>query len=172
MNNTMIKKYFLLASLSILLLSFNACKEQVKEPENYTEIPWLSMGDVEKKINAKSKKVLVDVYTPWCGPCKLMDKRTFTDQSTIDLVSKNFYPVKFNAEGADPIDFKGKNYSNPRYDPAKANRRNYPHELSSFFQVRGYPSIVILDEQLNIIHKVSGYKTPAQLNEILQKFIS
>ncbi len=157
--------------LTVVLFSILSCKQTTSEPEVFTEIPWVSIDNVEGLINKKSKNVIVDVYTPWCGPCKLMDKRTFTDQSTIDLISKNFYPVKFNAEGPDPIMFKGKEYSNPKYDKSKGNRRNYPHQLSSFFQVRGYPSIVILDENLNIIHKVSGYKSPEQLNEILTEYI-
>jgi len=159
---------FSLLTLCILLIS---CKQTTSEPEAYTEIPWVSIDSVEGLMKKKSKNVIVDVYTPWCGPCKLMDKRTFSDQSTIDLISSNFYPVKFNAEGPDPITFKGKEYTNPKYDSAKGNRRNYPHQLSAFFQVRGYPSIVILDNELNIIHKVSGYKSPEQLNEILKGFI-
>jgi len=158
--------------LTLILFSFLSCKQKASEPEVFTEIPWLSIDAVEPLLKNKSKNVIVDVYTPWCGPCKLMDKRTFTDQSTIDLISKNFYPVKFNAEGPDPITFKGKNYTNPKYDSAKGNRRNYPHQLSAFFQVRGYPSIVILDKELNIIHKVSGYKSPEQLNEILKEYIT
>jgi len=158
--------------LSVFIFTILSCKQTASEPEAYTEIPWVKIDAVENLIQKKSKNVIVDVYTPWCGPCKLMDKRTFTDQSTIDLISKNFYPVKFNAEGPDPVTFKGKEYSNPNYDKSKGNRRNFPHQLSSFFEVRGYPSIVILDENLNIIHKVSGYKSPAQLNQILSEYIA
>jgi len=158
--------------LFTLFITIESCKQPASEPNVYTEIPWVSIDSVEDLIQKKSKNVIVDVYTPWCGPCKLMDKRTFTDQSTIDLISKNFYPVKFNAEGPNPVTFKGKEYSNPKYDSSKGNKRNYPHQLSSFFQVRGYPSIVILDENLNIIHKVSGYKSPEQLNQILSEYIT
>ena len=139
------------------------------EPDNYTEIPWVDISEVESLIKKNPKKVLVDVYTPWCGPCKMMDRNTFTDPNIINQVGKNFYAVKFNAEGPDDVTFMGKNYSNPNYDPARARTRNGRHQLSSFFNVGGYPCLVILDENMRIVDKILGYKTPTQLAPELGK---
>ena len=140
------------------------------EPENYEKIPWAKMGEVEALVKKKPKKILVDVYTPWCGPCKMMDRKTFPDAEITNLIAKNFHAVKFNAEGPDPITFQGKEYTNPRYQPNKRGR-NGVHQLSSFFAVRGYPSLVILDENMNIIDKIVGYKTPPQLKQALAKHL-
>lgn len=136
------------------------------------EMPWVDLGNVESMVAKSPKKVLVDVYTSWCGPCKMMDRNTFSNKDIVDIVDKSFYPVKFNAEGGDPIKFKGKTHKNPKYDPAKAKRRNSRHELASFFNVRGYPTLVVLNEKMEIVDKIVGYKTPQQLRVALQKHIS
>lgn len=139
------------------------------EPANYTEIPWVSMSDVESLVKKNPKKILVDVYTPWCGPCKMMDRNTFTNADIINQVGKNFYAVKFNAEGPENVNFMGKEYGNPSYNPARAKSRNSRHQLSSFFNVNGYPCLVILDENMRIVDKILGYKNPEQLAPELAK---
>ena len=153
-----------------LLGMFSACTNTPQEPESYDEIPWVSIGDVEKLVKKSPKKVLVDVYTPWCGPCKMMDRNTFTDATVINAIGKNFYPVKFNAEGPDQFDFMGKSYGNPGYNPSRATRRNSRHQLTPYFGARGYPCLVILDEDMKVVDRILGYKTPDQLLSALSKY--
>ena len=133
------------------------------------EMPWVKLDKVESMVKSSKKKVLVDVYTSWCGPCKMMDRMTFTDQSVVDAVSKSFYPVKYNAEGPEAFTFMGKEYGNPNFDPKKTRGRNARHELASYFAVRGYPTMVVMDENMKIIDKIVGYKKPAELLQALQK---
>jgi len=144
---------------------------QVKEvePENYTEISWQKMDNIEALAAKNPKKILVDVYTKWCGPCKMMDKNTFTDNMIIQQISKNFHAVKFDAESPDPIKFQGKDYANPGYTPGKSGR-NSVHQLSRFFQVPGYPSLVVMDENMKILGQIVGYKRPEQLSAELAQF--
>lgn len=141
------------------------------EPENYTEIAWKGMDNIEALAAKNPKKILVDVYTSWCGPCKMMDKNTFTDEMIIKQVSKNFHAVKFNAEGPDPIKFQGKEYANPNYKP-NVRGRNGRHQLSNFFQVPGYPTLVIMDENMKILGQIVGYKQPQQLSAELAKYFN
>ena len=138
--------------------------------DTYEAIPWVGMGDVETLVSEKPKKIIVDVYTPWCGPCKLMDKKTFTDAEIINQFGKNFYAVKFNAESEIAVNFKGKAYANPGYDPAKGkNRRNSPHELTKQLNVRAYPTLLVFDEKLEVLEQLRGYK-PA--NALIQRLLS
>ena len=157
--------------LLLLLISFVffSCDSQPQEPENYEAIPWVSIGDVEKLVKKNPKKILVDVYTPWCGPCKMMDRNTFTDPTVINSVGKNFYPVKFNAEGSEKVTFMGKDYANPGYNPAKSKSRNSKHQLSPYFGARGYPCMVILDENMKVVDRILGYKTPDQFLAAINK---
>lgn len=156
--------------LILTIIAGMACNNVPSEPENYTEIPWVSISEVESLVKQKSKKILVDVYTPWCGPCKMMDRNTFTDSQVINAIGKNFYPVKFNAEGPEQVKFLGKDYSNPNYNPARAKTRNSKHQLAPYFGVRGYPCLVILDENMQVEDKILGYKTPDQLLVAINKY--
>lgn len=135
------------------------------------EVPWVKIGKVESLVKKKPKKVVVDVYTSWCGPCKMLDRTTFRDPEVVKLMTDNFYSVKFNAEGPDPVTFRGKEYSNPRYNPAKKRGRNGQHTLTPTFGIRGYPSIIIMDENMKIIDKASGYLKPAQMKAFLSKHV-
>ena len=55
----------------------------------------------------------MDVYTTWCGPCKMMMKNTFTNPNVIDYINANYYAIKFDAESGKEITFKGNVYSIP-----------------------------------------------------------
>lgn len=154
----------------VLFVMISSCNNAPQEPESYDEVPWVSISDVEKLVKKNPKKVLVDVYTPWCGPCKMMDRNTFTDATVINAIGKNFYPVKFNAEGPDQVSFLGKTYENPGYQASRANRRNSRHQLTPYFGARGYPCLVILDENMQVVDRILGYKTPDQLLSALSKY--
>lgn len=152
------------AELAKSSVNQTAVATPVQIVENHTtgDLSWLGMGDVEAKVKSSKRKVIVDVYTDWCGPCKMMDARTFVDPAVQKVLNDKFYPVKFNAEGPNSITFQGKNWDNAGHDPNKKGR-NSQHQLASFFQVPGYPTLVVLDENFNILKKIVGFKTPEQL---------
>ncbi len=47
---------------------------------------------------------------------------------------------------------------------------NSSHELTQYFRVNAYPTMVFLDEADNLITQVKGYKTPQQLELYLKMF--
>lgn len=132
-------------------------------------INWMTLEEAVEAQKKNPRKIMMDVYTKWCGPCKMLDKNTFHDADVVAYVNANYYAVKFDAESPDPVTFKGKTYTNPTYNPG-ATGRNGVHELTRYFQVSAYPTIVFLDEQQEIIAPVKGYKTPGQLEMFLKFF--
>ena len=136
------------------------------------EINWVTLEEALELQKKKPKKIMIDMYTKWCGPCKMLDKNTFHNKDVADYVNENFYAVKFNAEGNDVVNYKGKEYTNPSYDPAKASRRNSAHQLSRHFKVTAYPTIVYLDEKAEVISPIKGYQKPAQIELYLKMFAS
>ena len=72
---------------------------------------WNSFDVGLEQAKASHKKVLVDVYTEWCGWCAKMDTEVYTDPGIKDYLSKNFVVIKMNAEGTGKIHYKGQEYS-------------------------------------------------------------
>ncbi len=134
-------------------------------------INWMSLEEAVAAQKKEPRKIMMDVYTNWCGPCKLLDKRTFANKDVAKYVNDNFYAVKFNAEGDKSLTYKDKEFTNPGYDPAKKNKRNSSHQFASYLQVRGYPSIVFFDENADLITPLTGFLTPQQLELYLKLFV-
>ena len=132
-------------------------------------INWMTIEEVEEAQKSEPREVMMDVYTKWCGPCKMMMANTFTNPNLIAYVNANYYAVKFDAEYPDPVTFKGKDYGNPTYDPNKRGR-NGVHELSRALGVNAYPTIVYFNENFDVITPISGYKQPRQLQVLLTFF--
>ncbi len=127
----------------------------------------ISLADAMKKAEQEDRKIFIDVYTSWCGPCKLMDQKTFTNKDVVNYVNKNYYAVKFNAEGTEEVMYKDFNYTNPNYDPNRKGR-NSQHFFAHALKITGYPSIVFFDEESNVIAPIMGYRTPEQLEIYLK----
>lgn len=134
------------------------------------KVNWMTIEEAVAAQKKEPRKILIDVYTTWCGPCKMMDSNTFTNQDVVSFINKNFYAVKFNAESGAEVEFKGTKYNNPDYDP-NARGRNGVHEFSRALRVSAYPTIVYLDESLEMIAPIKGYQSPQQI-ELYLKFFS
>ncbi len=81
------KKLFLLV-LFLGLGTYVQAQETVK---------WVTFEEALKLQKKKPKKIFMDVYTDWCGPCKMLDKQTFQNADVVKYLNENYYAVKFNA---------------------------------------------------------------------------
>jgi len=138
-------KYFL--SVACLLLILNSTEAQKK-------VNWLSWDDAVAAATDSPKKMYIDIYTDWCGYCKKMDRETFTDPKVIKYLNENFYPVKFDAEQKEIINFNGTEFKH------RPGGRGGVHELAAALlnNQLGYPAFVILDEEFSRILISPGYK--------------
>lgn len=128
------------------------------------KIQWLTMEQAAEKMKQEPRKIMVDVYTDWCGWCKKMDKHTFTNPEVAAIINKHYYAVKLDAEGTKPITLKGKTFNfKPEY---KA------HELAVALLngQMSFPTTVYLDEQMNMLTPVPGYLDAKSMSQVLKYF--
>lgn len=126
------------------------------------EIKWMTFDEAIAMQKKNPKPIFMDVYTDWCGPCKMLDKNTFQTKEFSEFINANYYAVKFNGEGNTVVNYKGKKYSNPGYDPNRTGR-NSMHEFTGFLKVEGYPSMYVLDKSGEIAKVIVGYYQTEQL---------
>ncbi len=125
---------------------------------------WISFEEAVALQAKAPKKILIDVYTDWCGWCKKMDKHTYTDESVIKNLSDNYYLVRLNAEQKEDIIYKDKTFK------FKSEYKANELAVSLLNGQMSYPSTVFLDENMNLLTVVPGYLTPKDLNPILKYF--
>ena len=159
-----LKKKKLKKFIVLILLVIGSASTQAQE------INWITFEEAVAAQKESPKKIIMDTYTAWCGWCKKMDKETFTNKDVVNYINENYYAVKFDAEGNDVINFKGNTYTNPGFDPSKVKGRNSSHQLSQYFGINSFPTIVYLDEEANLIGPIPGYKTPQQIELFLKLF--
>ena len=135
----------------------------------HSGINWISLEEAIEAQESEPRKIMMDVYTQWCGPCKMMMRNTFTNADVITYINTNYYAVKFDAESPAPVTYQDKTFQNPGWNP-NARGRNSTHQLSRALGVNAYPTLVYFDENANVIAPISGYKTPRQLELYLKFF--
>ena len=129
-------------------------------------INWLTIQQAYALTQKKPKKFVVDVYTDWCGWCKVMDRKTFSEPAIVDYVNANFYPVRFNAEQTADVTLGKQTF---KYISGGSHG---VHELAAALlkNQMGYPTTVFLDEKFNLIQPIAGYLEPRTFHQIITYF--
>jgi thioredoxin-related protein len=147
---------------------------QIELAAQTSSINWMTFEEAIEANKKEPRKILIDVYTVWCGPCRMMNSETFGNDSVIQYVNKHYYAVKFNAEGNDTVRFGEQIFVNTNYDPAKARGRNGTHEFAMAIAVingrLSYPTVVYFDEDIKILSPVPGFIRPLEIEPILRFF--
>ena len=92
-----------------------------------------------QKAKVEKKDVFVDFYTEWCGPCKVMSQKVFTDPEVGDYFNKHFVSYKLNAEA-----------------PGQA-------EVAKKYGVEAFPTMIFMNVKGEVLRTVLGAKAPAAL---------
>ncbi len=93
-------------------------------------------AEVLRRAREEKKPILVDVYATWCGPCKLMDRTTFSDPGVGAWAKKTVVAAKVDAE-------KGEG-----------------RHLAQRYAISSFPSVLFLDASGNEIDRLLGAFPP------------
>ena len=136
------------------------------EPAKPASVNWLTWEEAGQRSAVEKRKFMVDLYTDWCGWCKKMDAATFQQEYISNYINEHYYAVKFNAEMEEDIVFKGKTYSF-----VENGQRGYHALAAEITKGRlGYPTVVFLDENMEVIQAIMGYRGPADFEKVLSYF--
>ncbi len=115
-------------------------------------------------LNAKEpRKILVDLYTDWCGWCKVMDRETYAKAEIAEYINKNYYPVKFNAEQRQSIKLGNRSYH--FMAQGKGGIHSWAMALSN--NQPSFPTTVFIDENFKVIQPLPGYIKPGEFYQIV-----
>jgi len=140
---------------SIFLLILTGFSFTHKEPD-LKNVNWISFQELEKKLETKDLPVIIDVYTDWCGWCKVMDQKTYGKSKVFNYLNQKFYAVKFNAESKEDVPWRGKIY---RYDH---NRGIHSLALELIKRDMGFPNTVFVANKSSVPESFAGYMAPKE----------
>lgn len=150
----------MVALISCLLVFTGAGPSRIQEDKTN----WVSLDEATRNFDKEKRPILIDLYTDWCGWCKVMDKKTYSNKQVIGYLANKFYTVKFNAEGRSDINWRGR--------PFSFNTTYKTHEFAIYLTNGrlSYPTTVILPADGSAPQAIPGYLEPKDFEIILKYF--
>lgn len=122
-------------------------------------IQWIDKFDWNKlivKAKNEGKFIFIDCYATWCGPCKLMDKNIYTNDTIAKFINEKFLSIKLQMD------------ETPSDNNETKERYAYARYISAQYQPEGYPTFLFFSSEGQLIHKDIGYKTVEKFLELIK----
>jgi len=141
------KKILLLISIAFIFTHFSIAGDKV-------DLKWRKFDEGVAEAKKTKKKILLDVYADWCKWCKKLDAEVYTDSKVASYLNKYYVLIKVNGESNDRLTHK--------------NQRMTEEQLARVFGVTGFPTIIFLDSNAEIIDKLGGFVAADRFLPIIQ----
>lgn len=115
-----------------------------KKALSQVDLAHLSFKEALIKAKAENKQVLIDMSAIWCPACRKLDTQVLAEDSVKIAIEKNYVFARIEYES----------------DAGKSFMARY--------QVSGFPTLLILDDQGNKIRKLPLTFSPEQFISLIQ----
>lgn len=163
------KKAMFMLALASMMLTATGCFSQT---ETSSKVKWMSVPQAleqASKDGDSAKMFFIDCYTDWCGYCRLLDSKTFSNDTVAAILNYYYYPCKFDAEGRQPVKINGN-----IYNPSTRQGRGGTHELMKLLwegqSGSGYPTMAIRKSDFRAADCLLGFRNAQELEPVLVYF--
>jgi len=147
-------KSFLCSLLVLLVTTTGFAGAPGDSVSDKAELPWKPFTDGFAEAKKGEKKIMVDVYTTWCGWCKRLDADTYSNPKVVAYMKDHYVSIKLNAESSTSVMYKDTSYSQI--------------QIAQALGVKGYPTIAFFDSDGNLITKIPSYLPPERFLPIVK----
>ena len=113
----------------------------------------ISLEEAKKAAKKEKKLIFIDVYASWCGPCKMLDKNTFSDKSVGTYFNDKFICLKIDGD-------RNQQDGSWKHPDGK--------EVMETYGVTAFPTLLWIDAEGILVKKELCYKSPEQLLRVVQ----
>ena len=92
----------------------------------------LTWKEIKEKAVKENKMIFFDAYTAWCGPCKYLENKIYTDDAVASYYNANYINVKFDMENGEGI------------------------SLAEELGITSYPTLLYFSPEGKLVHKHIG----------------
>lgn len=157
----MLPRRAVIAALTLALLAFplaGSARTELPQPPKapvadkpgeskaVKKLEWLAFDAAADKAARQNKHLIVDVYTTWCGWCRVMERETYGNPEVANYLTDNFVLAKVNGESPNKLHWHGEELS----------ERQFARKVG----VTGYPATYFMKPDAEMLGGVPGFIRP------------
>jgi thioredoxin-related protein len=117
-------------------------------PKSVEKLEWLAFDAATARAKELKKHVIVDIYTVWCGWCRIMEQQTYGDPEVAAYLRENFVLAKVNGESSAKLKWRGKELTEKQF--------------ARTVGVTGYPATYFLKPDAELLGGMGGFLRPPE----------
>lgn len=144
-----------LAALASLLASLLAAPAAAQPAGDAAAPTWKSLEAASEAARQHEKLLLVEVYAPWCGYCRKMQRVTYADPQVQAYLAEHFEVTRLNGEEPD---------TEHRLAGASVTTRT----MMRRYYATGYPTTAFARPDGTLLRQIPGFVEPGVFLQVLR----
>lgn len=145
--------------ISLLFIAWLSCFASIAQGEK------VSFEALDSLLQKAPRSTVIFIKAPWCRYCHAMENTTLQDKKVQEILA-NYYFVGMNGEGEKDIRFAGHTFSHIQSGP-QAGTHALALELGSINGRLSYPTLVVMNAEMEVVFQHSGFLNTEELRAIL-----